>query len=155
MTQKGDWLVLQGTRVPGVRHMDESEQIRRTQPYLLLIVDDDPMIRLVARQTLESVGFEIVEAECGEDGIEAFGRLRPDLVLLDVDMPDLDGFEVCSAIRSKTAGKHVPILILTGLNDIDSIDRAYQVGATDFVSKPLNWTILLQRIRYKIGRAHV
>ena len=100
MTQKGDWLVLQGTRVPGVRHMDESEQIRRTQPYLLLIVDDDPMIRLVARQTLESVGFEIVEAECGEDGIEAFGRLRPDLVLLDVDMPDLDGFEVCSAIRS-------------------------------------------------------
>ena len=106
--------------------MDKSEQIRRTQPYLLLIVDDDPMIRLVARQTLESGGFEIAEAECGEDGIEAFGRLRPDLVLLDVDMPDLDGFDVCSAIRSKTAGKHVPILILTGLRATLPLDCSHR-----------------------------
>ncbi len=130
--------------------MSESKRTRPERPGLLLIIDDDPLIRLVARERLGSVGFEIAEAECGEQGIEAFARLRPDLVLLDVDMPGLDGFEVCAAIRRKTTGKHVPILILTGLNDVDSIERAYQVGATDFASKPLEWIILLHRIRYML-----
>lgn len=130
--------------------MGESEQTRRTHPYLLLIVDDDPLIRLVARERLGSEGFEVAEAENGVEGLEAFARLRPDLVLLDVDMPDLDGFEVCASIRRKTTGKHVPILIMTGLDDVDSIERAYRVGATDFVSKPLKWIILLHRIRYML-----
>ncbi len=116
----------------------------------LLVVDDDPIIRLVARERFEALDFQVVEADGGERGIESFETDRPDLVLLDVEMPGLDGFGVCEAIRSSTAGRHVPILILTGLDDIDSIQNAYRAGATDFVSKPLNWLILEQRVRYML-----
>ena len=121
---------------------------RPDRPVRLLIVDDDPMIRLVAEERLGAAGFEVLEADGGASGIEAFASLRPDLVLLDVEMPDLSGFEVCRTIRGGAAGRDVPILIMTGLDDVDSIDRAYRVGATDFVSKPLNWAVLVHRIRY-------
>lgn len=116
----------------------------------LLVIDDDAVLRVVARGRLESVGFDVVEADGGEHGLEAFAGDRPDLVLLDVEMPDLDGFRVCEAIRSNRAGREVPILMMTGLDDIESIQRAYQVGATDFVFKPLNWLVLEQRIRYML-----
>jgi diguanylate cyclase (GGDEF)-like protein len=119
-------------------------------PNRLLIVDDDPLIRLLARERLGAEGFDVVEASGGSAGVEAFFTLRPDLVLLDVEMPDLDGFGVCKEIRDSAAGRHVPILILTGRNDLKSIERAYQAGATDFVSKPLNWLILAHRIRYML-----
>ncbi len=120
------------------------------QPSRLLIVDDDPLIRLVARERLTAAGFEVVEAEGGEQGVEAFRTLMPDLILLDVEMPGLDGFGACEQIRATGPGQHVPILILTGLHDVVSIERAYDVGATDFVSKPLNWVLLAHRIRYML-----
>jgi diguanylate cyclase (GGDEF)-like protein/PAS domain S-box-containing protein len=116
----------------------------------LLIVDDDSMVRLVARASLAHAGFRVEEAEDGALGIEAYDRLRPDLVLLDVQMPGLDGFEVCQEIRRHPAGRHVPVLIMTGLDDLESIERAYRAGATDFVAKPLNWAILVHRIRYML-----
>ena len=116
----------------------------------LLIIDDDPLIRVVAHERLTAEGFEVSEAEGGAEGLEAFWMLRPNLVLLDVEMPQVDGFEVCQSLRSTTLGKHVPILILTGLDDLASIERAYNVGATDFISKPLNWAILAHRIRYML-----
>lgn len=116
----------------------------------LLIVDDDPLIRLVACESLSQAGFEVSQAEDGAQGIEAFDRLRPDLVVLDVQMPDVDGFHVCKEIRRNPAGRHVPVLIMTGLDDVESIERAYRVGATDFITKPLNWVILVHRIRYML-----
>ena len=116
----------------------------------LLIVDDDPMVRLVARESLGHAGFQMDEASDGLRGIEAYERLQPDLVLLDVQMPGCDGFAVCRAIRGHPAGRHVPVLFMTGLDDIESIERAYREGATDFISKPLNWAILVHRIRYML-----
>jgi len=127
-----------------------SARERRHRCSRLLMIDDDPLIRLLALERLGSEGFEIAEAENGAKGVESFAELRPDLVLLDVEMPGLNGFDVCSAIRGTSAGKHVPILILTGRDDVDSIERAYEAGATDFVSKPLNWLILARRIRYML-----
>ncbi len=117
-------------------------------PSRILIVDDDPLICLVARRTLTAAGFEVVDAGGGQAGITAFEREAPDLILLDVEMPDLDGFEVCKRIRATEAGRYIPILILTGREDVESIEKAYRVGATDFTSKPLNWTILGNRIPY-------
>jgi diguanylate cyclase (GGDEF)-like protein/PAS domain S-box-containing protein len=119
-------------------------------PSRLLIVDDDPLIRLLARERLGTNGFEVVEASGGAEGVEVFGELLPDLVLLDVEMPEVDGFDVCKAIRGSDMGRHVPILILTGRDDIESIEHAYQTGATDFVTKPINWLILAHRIRYML-----
>jgi diguanylate cyclase (GGDEF)-like protein len=121
--------------------------LQRRRP-LILVVDDDPVMRLMATENLQRSGFDTAEADAGERGIESFERLRPDLVLLDVEMPGLDGFQVCEAIRASRRGRHVPILILTGLDNVEAIDRAYRSGATDFSSKPVHWLVLAQRIRY-------
>jgi PAS domain S-box-containing protein len=113
-----------------------------------LIVDDDPTMRLLIRQTLERAGFVCHEVEHGAAALERFQQLQPDIVLLDVVMPHMDGYAACAALRAAPAGALVPVLMLTGLDDVESIDRAYQVGATDFISKPINWGVLGHRVRY-------
>src|SRR6185295_14785327 len=113
-----------------------------------LIVDDDLAMRLLIRQTLERVGFACHEADNGIAALERFDQIAPDIVLLDVVMPGMDGYALCLELRRRPTGAFVPILMLTGLDDPDSINRAYEVGATDFISKPINWGILGHRIRY-------
>jgi len=113
-----------------------------------LIVDDDLTMRLLIRQALERAGFVCHEAEQGAAALERFPQLQPDIVLLDVVMPHMDGYAACAALRGMPAGAFVPVLMLTGLDDVESIDRAYEVGATDFISKPINWGILGHRARY-------
>lgn len=115
---------------------------------LVLIVDDDETMRLLASETLVESGFTVEEATDGLAGVESFERLKPDIVLLDVQMPGLDGFTVCSRLRCMPGGEFVPVLMMTGLNDTESINRAYQSGATDFVTKPLNWAHLGHHLRY-------
>src|SRR5512143_1504083 len=83
--------------------------------HLVLLVDDDETPRVVARASLESAGFDVVEASNGQDGVAAFERLRPDLVLMDAVMPGMDGFAACAAIRALPGGGHTPILMMTGL----------------------------------------
>jgi PAS domain S-box-containing protein len=115
---------------------------------IALIVDDDLTMRLLIRQTLERVGFACHEAEHGAAALERFPQLQPDIVLLDVVMPHMDGYAACAGLRATPGGAFVPVLMLTGLDDVESIDRAYGVGATDFISKPINWGILSHRVRY-------
>jgi diguanylate cyclase (GGDEF)-like protein len=113
-----------------------------------LIVDDDAMMRLLIRQTLERAGFVCHEAQDGSMALEMFPLANPDIVLLDVVMPELDGYAVCERLRRTQSGALVPVLMLTGLEDNDSINRAYEVGATDFISKPITWGVLAHRVRY-------
>ena len=120
---------------------------------LILIADDDETERFLQRQVLEPEGFEIIEAKNGLAALEAFNEGKPDLVILDVMMPEMSGFEVCQAIRTLPGGRNTPVLMATALDDVDSIDRAYQVGATDFIGKPINWPVLPHRVRYML-RAH-
>jgi signal transduction histidine kinase/CheY-like chemotaxis protein len=120
---------------------------------LVLVVDDDPTIRLLAQQALEQAGFRTASADGGEPALATFNRLRPDLMVLDVIMPDLDGFAVCATVRKLPGGEHLPILMMTGLDDVASINRAYEVGATDFLVKPLHWVLLEHRIRYMLRAA--
>ncbi len=117
------------------------------QPFIL-VVDDDATTRLVARGMLESCGCRVAECADGAEALAAFEREAPDLILLDVMMPGLDGFATCEAIRRLPAGTHVPVLMVTGLNDVGSIHRAFEAGATDFDTKPLNPAVLEHRIRY-------
>jgi len=119
----------------------------RKQP-LVLVVDDDMTIRIPARESLELKGFEVEEAENGLDALSSFQRLKPDILLLDVMMPKMDGFSACAELRKLPGGSHTPVLMMTGLDDIDSINRAYEAGATDFITKPINWLILQNRILY-------
>jgi len=115
---------------------------------LALIVDDDAVNRLMARAALESVGWGVEEAENGREALAAFQQLHPDVVLLDIMMPEMDGFAACTALRKLSGGEHTPVLIMTGLDDYDSITRAYDAGATDFLTKPLNGLLLTHRVRY-------
>ncbi len=99
---------------------------------------------------MEKEGYRVEAVEDGDKALEAFKRQTPQLVILDVLMPGANGYEVCRAIRQLPDSKYVPILMATGLEDIESINQAYDAGATDFVSKPLNWLILAQRVRYML-----
>ncbi|MGP0043217.1 MAG: putative bifunctional diguanylate cyclase/phosphodiesterase [Syntrophobacteraceae bacterium] len=114
-----------------------------------LVVDDDRGTRLIARTLLEESGFIVEQAADGIEALSSFERSKPDIVLLDVVMPEMDGFAVCKEIRHRSEqGRHIPVLMMTGLDDIDSIHRAYDAGATDFITKPVNWTIFQHRLRY-------
>lgn len=117
---------------------------------LVMVVDDDQAVRMLAREALESSGFTVRDAETGEQALEDFALHDPDIVLLDVMMPGIDGFSVCSEIRSTAAGRDTPVLMMTGLDDLASIDSAYEAGATDFITKPINWHILGYRVSYML-----
>jgi len=114
----------------------------------VLIVDDDFTVRLLAREALEQAGFQVLENDDGVGVLDQFQELEPDIVLLDVMLPGQDGFTLCQALRALPQGKNTPILMMTGLDDVASIRKAYEAGATDFISKPFNWLILAYRVRY-------
>jgi diguanylate cyclase (GGDEF)-like protein/PAS domain S-box-containing protein len=124
-----------------------SDAASRKRP-LVLVVDDDATMRVLVAETLEPDGIEVAEAHDGPAALAALHARTPDLVLLDVQMPGVDGFSVCEEIRALPAGADLPVVMMTGLEDVDSIRRAYEVGATDFVTKPLQWLILAHRVRY-------
>ena len=122
---------------------------------LALVVDDDLSLRLSMCAALAKAGFVTVEAENGREAVEVFQSDVPDIVLLDVVMPEMDGFATCIALRNLPKGKYTQILMVTGLDDMESIKRAFEVGANDFVTKPINWVMLGHRGRYLLcaGRA--
>jgi diguanylate cyclase (GGDEF)-like protein len=129
------------------------EQIHQRTPPLVLVADDDDSMRLLIRESLEQAGLEVEEAENGVQALSLFERSQPDIVLLDVMMPRMDGFETCSEIRSRPGGGQVPVLMVTGLDDLDSIHRAYNAGATDFIAKPIKWPTLSYHVRYMLRAA--
>jgi diguanylate cyclase (GGDEF)-like protein/PAS domain S-box-containing protein len=130
-----------------IRHGEQSA------PPLAMIIDDDLTMRLLLRQALEQHGFRVEEADGGAIALEALSHVQPDIILLDVDMPDMDGYAVCSQLRQIGGFEHTPVVMVTGYEDVDSVNRAYEVGATDFVSKPINWTIFGHRMRYILRSA--
>jgi DNA-binding response OmpR family regulator len=126
--------------------MSKTEKERKSP--LVLIVDDDITVRLLVRRCLEKVGFVVEEASDGEKALSSFENLHPDIVLLDVRMPGMDGFEVCEEIRKLLEGNLTPVLMVTGLDDMESINRAYEAGATDFITKSVNWEVLSHHVRF-------
>jgi signal transduction histidine kinase len=115
---------------------------------LILIVDDEATQRLLTRDCLEEEGFRVEEASDGKRGLELIRELQPDLVLLDVMMPGIDGFEVCRQIRGDAAIAHTPVVVVSGQEALDDIQTGFAAGATDFLTKPVNWNLLPNRVRY-------
>src|SRR5438067_13837099 len=115
---------------------------------VVLVADDDPVMRLLMLEMLEGVGLDAIEAEDGAQAVELASERSPDLILMDVEMPKLDGFAACRAIRDLPNGVTVPIVMVTGGDDLEAVTNAYEAGATDFVSKPINWPILGHRVLY-------
>ncbi len=119
----------------------------------VVVADDDEATRYIIAETLGHDGFDVVQAATGADAIEQCHTRSPDLVLLDVEMPELDGYSACEMIRAAPAGRHLPVVMVTSHDDQESIDRAYEAGATDFISKPISWPLLGHRLRYILRNA--
>ena len=117
---------------------------------LALVVDDDNASRITMVAALRKSGFETEQASNGEAAVLLFLEKQPDLIFLDVMMPGMDGFTTCREIRKCPGGEYVQILMVTGLDDSDSIEESFLAGGNDFVAKPINWTIFGHRARYML-----
>ncbi len=118
--------------------------------FRLLVVDDDAPTRMVLKRVLSKQGYEVIDAANGLEGVAKVQALRPDLVLMDVVMPELDGYAACAQIRLDDGDDSLPIIMLTGADDLVSIENAFNAGATDFITKPINWALLTERVRYAL-----
>jgi len=116
-------------------------------PPLILIVDDEKTLRLVVSRAMEREGYRIAQAADGEQCLEFCQQLKPDMVLLDAMMPQMDGFACCAKLHTLMGDDCPAVLMITTLNDKTSVDRAFEVGATDYVTKPIAWAVLKQRVR--------
>ncbi|CAM2732643.1 guanylate/adenylate cyclase [Legionella steigerwaltii] len=117
---------------------------------VILVVDDSATMRLITSNALIKEGFSVIQAENGEAALSVLKTSKPDAILLDVEMPGLNGFEVCAEIRKLPDWRYLPIMMVTGLEDYESINKAFRAGATDFTTKPINPTLLGYRVRYMV-----
>jgi len=127
--------------------MDKSPVTSARQARILVVDDDESVLRL-ATEALEAEGFAVFQARNGTQGIDLFRKVNPDIVLTDAMMPVMDGLEFCSRLRRFPNTDQLPVIVLTGLEDIPAVQRAYEVGATDFIGKPFNGIVLSHRVRY-------
>ncbi|MBJ7594835.1 MAG: response regulator transcription factor [Candidatus Dormibacteraeota bacterium] len=118
----------------------------------VLVVDDDAMIRKAVRLTCESEGYEVTEVERGADALAAVEAMRPDMVLLDLMMPDMSGFDICREIRR--AGHRVPVVILSAKSDEIDVVLGFEIGADDYIQKPFRPRELLARIAAHLRKVH-
>ncbi|MGB5307226.1 MAG: EAL domain-containing protein [Gammaproteobacteria bacterium] len=127
--------------------------VRQENRPVALIADDDLTMRLLMRNVLEENNFDVIECVDGEHVVDEFIKRPADIVLLDVEMPGMDGYTACRELRKLENGMYVPIVMVTGLDDVESVNNSYQAGGTDFVSKPINWAVLGHRLRYILRSA--
>lgn len=143
------------------------------QPPLILIADDDKVMRLMLRDVMEQQGYQVIEVSDGQQCLDVYKSVKPDLILLDAMMPIMDGFTCCQKLiqiaRNNLAlaltsfdidsefsfhntmisslWNRTPILMITGLDDPESVNRAFEAGASDYVTKPIHWAVFRQRVR--------
>ncbi len=122
---------------------------------LLLVVDDDELVRSMLVENLSQEGYQIVEAKNGEAALATFLKMRPDMILLDGVMPMMDGFECCAQLQKLPGGIQTPVLIITGLEEATYVDRAFEVGAADYITKPIHWAVLRQRVRRLLNQSQL
>lgn len=122
---------------------------------LILITDDDRAMRMLLKLALEQESYQVIEANNGEECLQLYEQLHPDLILLDAVMPVMDGFTCCQHLQSKITEDraYTAILMITVLDDPVSVDQAFTAGATDYITKPINWSVLRQRVRRIINQS--
>ncbi len=130
------------------RRMPIKGNIQKAGLETIILIDDDPVSRLVMSESLHEAGFSVIETNNGHDGLSIFIEQQPALILVDLQMPGMDGYTFCKSVRSVPQGQDIPIVVVTGLDDVESIERAYDCGATDFIIKPIRWSVFRHRIQY-------
>ena len=116
----------------------------------ILIVDDDPTFRLIASEALRDSGFAVTEADSAAQALACLQRGRPDLVMVDAIMQGMSGFDLCRHLMCDNEFADIPVLMVTGLDDIDSVNQAFEVGASGFTTKPVNFPVLIQQLRFAL-----
>lgn len=119
----------------------------------ILIVEDNPVVRMLVEQHLESAGHTVMTAADGNEALLLATAIPPDIVLSDVQMPNLDGFGLLAALRARTGLAAVPVIFLTSHEDMETFRRSAMLGADDFVNKPVNRQALLSAIDGCLARA--
>lgn len=122
---------------------------------VILIAEDDRMTRAMVSHILANDGYQVIEAEDGKECLTAYQKTPPNLVLLDAMMPGMNGFECCAEIKKLPESDYTPILMITGLEDQTSVDWAFDVGASDYITKPIHWPVLRQRVRIQLERTQL
>lgn len=123
-------------------------EITKQELPLVIIADDDPAMRLMLCGAMESEGYRILEAGNGLEAVGLSEQHRPSLILMDAIMPGMDGFEACRQIQQFPEANRPLILMITSLNDDESVEMAFSAGAYDFVTKPIHWAVLKQRVKH-------
>ena len=129
------------------------ESPHKPTSFTVLVADDDPSALLLMKKVMLDEGYEVIAAQDGAAAIVAFDESHPDIALLDGMMPEKNGFEVCRYIRSQPHGKEMPVLLVTALDDDHSVNQAFDVGATDYIPKPVKWAVMRQRVRHLVYEA--
>jgi CheY-like chemotaxis protein len=133
----------------------KTRETRPGRPPVVLVVDDNvPNLELI-QAYLEDVECETVPARDGIEALELVGQRKPDLILLDVMMPKMSGFEVCRRLKDNPNTADIPVIMVTALNEFGDIERGIDCGTDDFVSKPVNKLELLTRVRTMLKLKHL
>ncbi|MBN1221141.1 MAG: response regulator [Anaerolineae bacterium] len=113
----------------------------------VLVVDDEPIVREMMEGFLAPVGYDVICVESGPEALEQIGNVNPDVILLDVMMPDMSGFELCERLKADKRWQHIPIILVTALSSKDDLVRGFDAGADDFLNKPVDSVELRARVR--------
>ena len=119
----------------------------------ILLVDDSTTVLLMERMILARAPYQLVEAHDGQEGVERARAERPDLILMDVIMPRLNGFEACRQLREDAATREIPIIMVTTRGELESVESGYESGCADYVTKPINGLELLAKVKSCLGEA--
>jgi DNA-binding response OmpR family regulator len=117
----------------------------------ILLVDDSETSLMMARMILSKANYEILVAKDGQAGVETAAREKPDLVLLDVVMPRMNGFEACAALKAQPETQGIPVIMVTTRGEGESVESGFSAGASDYVTKPVNGLELLTKVRSALG----
>lgn len=123
------------------------------EPASILIAEDDEVVGALLSEVMQMQGYRVLHVSNGEECLEAYTVFHPDIVLLDGMMPVMDGFTCCRHLSALPNSRFTPILLITALNDPESVNHAFAAGATDYITKPINWTVLCQRVRLLIQQS--
>jgi DNA-binding response OmpR family regulator len=117
------------------------------QPACVLVVDDDPDARSIIARHVRRAGYKVIAAESGREALQAVAKHRIDLILLDLMMPEMDGFEVCRALKRDPAAADIPIFMITARDDLDARMESMRLGISEYLTKPVTRGLLIDRIR--------
>jgi len=129
------------------RRLHQNYRRDMSRKYKILVVDDDPDALDTMAAILETRNYKVVTALSGLEGISKACKEKPDLIIMDVMMPGLDGFAACKMIRENKEIKSIPVILLTGKGMVGDMEKGFAAGASDFMVKPVDWDILFLKIK--------